>query len=56
MFNAVEGVLLLHHDVSSDKDREIDYANYTYGENYALSLENVTPKPICNQQPDMLMP
>lgn len=50
MFNAVEGVLLLHHDVSSDiiKDREIDYANYTYGENYALSLENVTPKRLTN--------
>lgn len=56
MQTAVEGVVLLQHDVNSEYDRFIDLANYTYGEYLALynqSLENVS-FPTCNQEPDIL--
>ena len=54
---AVEGVVLLQHDVSSEYNRVIDYVNYTYGEYYALyneALENITSSPTCNQEPAIL--
>jgi hypothetical protein len=57
MHKALEGVVLLHHYINSDSDREIDHVNYTYGEYYAQyteRLQNITSQPICNEEPQIL--
>lgn len=57
MEKAVEGILLLYHDVSSDEDREIDFTGYTYGEYldlYTAKLAKSTTRPVCNKEPQIL--
>lgn len=57
MQKALEGVLLIHHDIDSDSSRNIDYVNYTYGEwstLYSEKLRNITSQPICNKEPLIL--
>ena len=57
MQEAVEGIVLLQHNVDSEYNRTIDHASYTYGEYLSLynkSLEEVAMDPTCNQEPDIL--
>ncbi len=56
MQRAVEGILLLYHDVSSDPARQIDYAEYTYGEYFKMYNESLaeSTRPICNTEPQIL--
>lgn len=57
MQKALEGVLLIHHDINSDSSRDIDYVNYNYGEYSTLyneKLQNITSQPICNKEPQIL--
>ena len=57
MQEALEGVILLYHEVIEDDEREIDFANYTYREYldlYNKSLRNITSNPTCNKSPGIL--
>ena len=57
MQEALEGVLLIHHDIDSDSSRGIDYVNYTYGEYstlYSEKLQDITSQPTCNKEPQIL--
>ena len=56
MQRALEGVILLHHQVDSDSSRAIDHVNYTYGEYYARyseRLRSISPQPVCNKESEI---
>lgn len=57
MEKALEGVVLLHHQVNNDSDRAVDHASYTYGEYrtmYSERVRNVTSHSVCNKVPQIL--
>lgn len=54
---ALEGVTLLHHQISSDNNTKIGHVNYTYGEYrtmYSERLKNVTSQSVCNKESQIL--
>lgn len=57
MRKALEGIIILHHQVNSDSSREIDFLDYTYGEyytQYSERLQNISPQPVCNKEAEIL--